>query len=1314
MALAFERYSKMSDENNNNPRAPPVEHRSPAEAIASILHGFSYLARHASDQAVALANHIQQQHGGPTTLVHASPAREASPVPAVQVHASPAREARSVGTVQQSHQQNVTQVGTNPEPNPQFFPDGDVSFVADPPNMKSNGIPHLAHCLRSFDYYRNKTTGEISRKWWCVGVMKCPVQGCTFVKKPYKPKSSKIGSQPFAPSNSGIDERECPAHNRRVEWIQCTGSNHPETGESQPCIVVAVKKRNGETVVHHKGKHNHPFVPDDRPSPAAIQNLENLVRANPNVGAARLAMGTEFSPSLSDQHPAWHNTDRVRELRKHILQKDGLRFATGANIQRFRELDMEYFVLEDFTNMFSKSSPTIITMQSPYMRDVLQEASAGFQSDTIEGIIRDPNYVASTVDLHFTTGFDRITGRWVPVLISIVFGRSKESFVPHWDALLAYAIPEEQEITTWEAFKNHFPGVTCDWSQALGQSYLEVLEQFAHTFPDGESVQKEDCKPFYRLCGVHFKRSLNRISRNKKYVPEGRKDELDKLVDDLCSESKFSVFVAKARKIVSQFENLGAWLSWYLHKDRAPSFFPACQNFNSEQYSRFYKFLSSSTNAQESIGGVFQMYFTKPLGRKISIDEAIQFSLNFAISYESKRNGALRGLPDKWNSPRKGKRPRSRNDGKPNERAYRVQARKPIEARKPSEEPIMADKEPSEEPIMADKEPREEPIMVDKEPIFEEEEPTTSDSPPPSGAPLFVKLPDGTWHYTGGEQHALTTTSDNPKFTGIPWAIPGGLTMSCPLDCAMMALYLPHFAGQNTRPYVELESSDSVLSRTFKLLDLGLCDQARLLWMDEVMGIDLASKTSMVDIEGGLWPFFDFLENENCPIAESSRSIFRREVSCTWKPCMSEGHELVDPESNQEYGPVESAYMLFRTHPDKFDRDGFLSRKLDFTKEFDYTFAKHKLNPCRRTFYGTDGHVESCLGKEAWISTEFLQYPRFLILNMVGCKALLSELVVVGIPYNNRIFQIRSCILGDGNHFTCVYPVRELATDSNGTETVHYGWLHYDGMLRPQFEFYSLGDADHAMNGRGLSSVIMECVDSSVHENNGATKPIRWNELILAKNSLSNTGHSFYGKPLKPLADTGEVVAEQAVAIARSRLQSVPEQEEEPEQANQPVQEHITQSDIASQLTELSKDIRASPNKALPKKRGTKAKTTTKRRSRPRKKRDPRLSSGRVVGFRYKEFGFNRKKTCKSCHGDIVRDTPCFYHTFPRKEGSPHLITHYYCRRIGCISLMDTETFKKFAETDWESYLNVMGTEETDKQLGMVISQMKRMRQQGK
>ena len=38
---------------------------------------------------------------------------------------------------------------------------------------------------------------------------------------------------------------------------------------------------------------------------------------------------------------------------------------------------------------------------------------------------------------------------------------------------------------------------------------------------------------------------------------------------------------------------------------------------------------------------------------------------------------------------------------------------------------------------------------------------------------------------------------------------------------------------------------------------------------------------------------------------------------------------------------------------------------------------------------------------------------------------------------------------------------------------------------------------------------------------------------------------------------------------------------------------------------------------------------------------------------------------------------------------------------------MDTETFKKFAETDWETYLNVMGTEDTDKQL-------KRMRQEGK
>ena len=57
---------------------------------------------------------------------------------------------------------------------------------------------------------------------------------------------------------------------------------------------------------------------------------------------------------------------------------------------------------------------------------------------------------------------------------------------------------------------------------------------------------------------------------------------------------------------------------------------------------------------------------------KLSIDEAIQCSLDFAIEYEKKRNRAMKGLPDKWDSPKRGRRPTATNDGKPTERSFKV------------------------------------------------------------------------------------------------------------------------------------------------------------------------------------------------------------------------------------------------------------------------------------------------------------------------------------------------------------------------------------------------------------------------------------------------------------------------------------------------------------------------------------------------------------------------------------------------------------------------------------------------------------------
>ena len=124
-------------------------------------------------------------------------------------------------------------------------------------------------------------------------------------------------------------------------------------------------------------------------------------------------------------------------------------------------------------------SKSIITVQSFYMREVLLENTSGLQSDTIEGIIFDSEY-PGIVDVHFTSGFDKINCRWVPVLMSLIFGRTKEHYASHFKSL--FASYGEEINSSWESFTAVFPGTTMDWSAALGAGFLEALLDHAFIY----------------------------------------------------------------------------------------------------------------------------------------------------------------------------------------------------------------------------------------------------------------------------------------------------------------------------------------------------------------------------------------------------------------------------------------------------------------------------------------------------------------------------------------------------------------------------------------------------------------------------------------------------------------------------------------------------------------------------------------------------------------------------------------------------------------------------------------------------------------
>ena len=104
------------------------------------------------------------------------------------------------------------------------------------------------------------------------------------------------------------------------------------------------------------------------------------------------------------------------------------------------------------------------------MREVLREGASGLQTDTIEGVIHSTEY-AGVADVHFTTAFDRINCVWVPVLMSLIFGRTKAHYAAHFKKLFE----SYNTNNDWDSFQDAFTGVTIDWSAAEGSGFLDAL-----------------------------------------------------------------------------------------------------------------------------------------------------------------------------------------------------------------------------------------------------------------------------------------------------------------------------------------------------------------------------------------------------------------------------------------------------------------------------------------------------------------------------------------------------------------------------------------------------------------------------------------------------------------------------------------------------------------------------------------------------------------------------------------------------------------------------------------------------------------------
>lgn len=418
-----------------------------------------------------------------------------------------------------------------------------------------------------------RADGSIIRTHYCLGCGKCPEPGCEFVTRILTPEQGRSRTAAARlPTNA-----KCPNHpDAELIYKDCAGHI---TGNGPPgrCRIDVIDRNTGSLEIHHYGTHDHDRPPLARPAPHAIAHLTKMVMIDPDNGPAKLQVGSPTNPGLPKIDPAFNNISRVKHHRKKIKQEhmtDGIGKGIGDLLQFIAE-HPSFFKLVNLA-CTSTCPCQIILMMDKEMEQVMLKSPIGQQTDTIEGMVHDGSFKSRPIDLHFVSAYDPLLDRWVPVVMSVIIGRDGNVYAENWKAVFNTYF--DNGATTWDEFKDQFFGMTMDWSGAEGTSFLNSLLEFGKTKLKNEGLTMVDVQVFLRKCGIHFRRSVDRIGTISAVVPPSRKEEFILLCMRLTrNDTTFPQGVQVVKQLVREFPRCGAFLEWHLKPDRAQSFFPCFQ-----------------------------------------------------------------------------------------------------------------------------------------------------------------------------------------------------------------------------------------------------------------------------------------------------------------------------------------------------------------------------------------------------------------------------------------------------------------------------------------------------------------------------------------------------------------------------------------------------------------------------------------------------------------------------------------------------------------------------------------------------------------
>lgn len=357
----------------------------------------------------------------------------------------------------------------------------------------------------------------------CFGVYRCP--HCAYSDRPRIPQNGKKNSNtvPLPPKS------KCFTHKCELVWHRCTAS-----------MVSLFYHGRLKAEVHHVGIHNHEKPPPLRADVISKRAFDQRVVAAPERTPGKLTIGNGLQGPVGNLHEAYHHVGRIARERHILLGKTKTTPTMASFLGLEKTLGIEFFGSSSF-----RAKDGHITLQTRFMRETLAERQSCLQSDSVHGMIKDPQYGAD-IYVSFTSGYCAALERAIPLVVTILFGMSKYHYKHHF---LAVFLSISKRHIPFSQFVEEFPGITCDFSDAERSGFELALREHC-TFPDGQSPSLSG---IYRFCEVHYKRSVNRAVKSHSFVPPVKKDRFKDLTLKLLEPQDQNSFMTTLEDLLEYF-----------------------------------------------------------------------------------------------------------------------------------------------------------------------------------------------------------------------------------------------------------------------------------------------------------------------------------------------------------------------------------------------------------------------------------------------------------------------------------------------------------------------------------------------------------------------------------------------------------------------------------------------------------------------------------------------------------------------------------------------------------------------------------------